>query len=90
MSVAKNTSLLILAECAPECSFGVGVQTEVKIWCVKGVHLLKLVSSEKKIGFKGLIEFNCVHLCISLHEGVYSEELSDDMYVHGGPVQYER
>ena len=46
--MAKDTSLLIKAESAPGWSFGVRAQTEVKIWCVKDVHLLKLVSSEKK------------------------------------------
>ena len=43
--------LHILAESARRCSFGVRAQTETKIWCVKCVHLLKVVSSE---GFKGL------------------------------------
>ena len=78
---SESTSLLILAECAPGFSFGARAQTEVKMWCVKGMHFLKLVSSENKKKEKGLIEFNYVHLCISLHEGVYNEELSDDMYM---------
>ena len=25
--------------------------TEMKIWCVKGIYMLKAVSSEKKLGF---------------------------------------
>ena len=30
-----------------------GAQTEMKIWYVKGMHLLKLVLSEKNEGLKG-------------------------------------
>ena len=39
--------LLILAESAPGCGLGVRAQTEMKIWCVKDMHLLKVVASEK-------------------------------------------
>ena len=48
--MAKVTYLLILAESAPGYSFGVRAQTERKLWCVKNVHFLKVVSSEKHFG----------------------------------------
>ena len=35
-------------------SFGVRAWTEMEIQCVKGMYRLKLVSSEKNSGFKGL------------------------------------
>ena len=34
---------------------GVRAWTEKEIWCVKGMYRLKLVSSEKKLGFKGVL-----------------------------------
>ena len=55
MGIVKVTSLLVEAESALGFSFGVRTQTEMKIWCVKGMHLLKVVSSEKQLGFKGLL-----------------------------------
>ena len=45
----KVTSLLIGAENALGFSFGVRAQTEMKIWCVKGLYKLKVVSQEKKV-----------------------------------------
>ena len=45
--MVKVMSLLIEGESALGFSFGVRAQTEIKIWCVKGMHLLKIVSSEK-------------------------------------------
>ena len=48
MGVVKVTNLLILAESALGCSFGVRALTEMKIWCIKDMHLLKVVSSKKK------------------------------------------
>ena len=51
--MVKVTSLLIKAESALGFSFGVRAQTEMKIWCVKGMHLLKVVSSEKIQGLTG-------------------------------------
>ena len=48
------TSLLAKAESGVGFSFGVRAWTEVKIWCVKGMYRLKLISSEKYLGFKGL------------------------------------
>ena len=50
--MVKVLSLLIVAESALGFSFGVRAQTESKIWCVKGMHL---TSSEKNLGFKGII-----------------------------------
>ena len=38
-------------------SFGGKAWTEMEIWCVKGMHKLKLVSSEKNSGFKGQVTF---------------------------------
>ena len=29
--------------------------TEMEIWCIKGMHRLKLVSCENNSGFKGII-----------------------------------
>ena len=46
------TSLLFKAGSALGFSFGVRVQTEMKIWFIKGLHMLKVVSSEKKLGFE--------------------------------------
>lgn len=48
-------SLLIKSESAPGFYFGVRTQTEVKIWCAKGMCMLKVASSEKKQGLKVLI-----------------------------------
>ena len=45
--MVKVASRLIEAESALGFSFGVRAQTELKIWCVKGMHLLKAVPSEK-------------------------------------------
>ena len=46
-------SLHIEAKSRLEFSFGVRAQTEMKIWCVKGMYLLKAVSSERIQGLKG-------------------------------------
>ena len=51
--VVKITSLLIETGRALRFSFGVRAWTEMKIWCIKAMHLLKVVLSEKKLGFKG-------------------------------------
>ena len=50
--MVKVTSLLIEAESALGFSFGVRAQTEMNIWCIKSMHL---ISSEKNLGFKGLL-----------------------------------
>ena len=50
--MVKVTSLVIEAESAIGFSFGVRAQTEMKIWCVKTMHL---ISSKKMLGFKGII-----------------------------------
>ena len=47
--MVKVTSLLILPESALGFSFGVRAQTEMKIRCAKGMCVLIVVSSEKKI-----------------------------------------
>ena len=49
MTLVKVTSLLIDTENALGFSFGVRAQTEMKIWCVKGMYKLKVVSREKKV-----------------------------------------
>ena len=46
--MVKITSLLIVAESALRFSFGVTPLAEMKIWCIKGIYMLKVVSSEKK------------------------------------------
>ena len=46
--MVKVTSLLIEAESALRFVFGVRAQTEMKTWYAKGMHLLKVVSGEKK------------------------------------------
>ena len=51
--MVNSTSLLILLESALGFSFRVSVQTEMKIWCVKGMYMLKGVLSEKNSGVKG-------------------------------------
>ena len=50
----KVTSLLANAESGRRFSFGVRAYTETETWCVKGMHKLKLVSSENISGFKGV------------------------------------
>ena len=52
--MVKVTSLLNKAESALGLSFGVRAWTKVKIWCVKGMHLLMVVSSEKIAIMPGL------------------------------------
>ena len=49
--MVRVTSLLIIAASALGFSFGVRAQTEIKIWCVVGMHMLKVVN----LGVKGLI-----------------------------------
>ena len=44
--------LLTLAESAPGCSFGVRAQTVIKIWCVKDMNLLKLISTATNLVLK--------------------------------------
>ena len=53
--MVKVTSLLIKvkAESALRFTFGVRAQAEMKIWCIKGMHSLKVVSRGKNSGFKG-------------------------------------
>ena len=50
------TCLLAKAGSRVGFSFGVRAWTEVEIWCIKGMYRLKLISSEKYSGFKGLIK----------------------------------
>ena len=52
--MVKVTSLLAKAASGVGLSFGVRAVTEMEIWCVKGMSRLKLISSEKNSGFKGL------------------------------------
>ena len=46
--MVKVTSLLIKPESALGFSFRVRAQTEMKIWCAKGMCMLEVVSSIKK------------------------------------------
>ena len=46
--MVKITSLLIRAESTLRFSFGVSTQTEMNIWCVTGMCMLKVISSEKQ------------------------------------------
>ena len=51
--MVKIMSLLIKATCGLGFSFGVRAWTEMEIWCVKGIFMLKFVSSDKQLRFKG-------------------------------------
>ena len=51
--MVKVTSLLVKAGSGVG-SFGVRAWTEMEMRCAKGMYRLKLVSSEKNAGFKGL------------------------------------
>ena len=52
--MVKVMSLIVKAGSGLRFSFGVRAWTEMEIWCVKGMHRLKLVSCENNSGFKGL------------------------------------
>ena len=52
--MVKVTSLLIKPESALGFVFGVRAQTETKIWCVTGMCMLRVVSSETNLGAEGL------------------------------------
>ena len=52
--MVKVTSLLIVTESALGFSFGAIVQTDMKLWCIKGMYMLKVVSSENHLGVKGI------------------------------------
>ena len=41
--MVRVMSLLIITASAPGFSFGVRARTEMKIWCVVGMHMLKVV-----------------------------------------------
>ena len=45
--MVKVSSQLIKARIGHGFSFGVRAWTDAEIWCVKGVSMLKVVSSEK-------------------------------------------
>ena len=49
--MVKVTSLLIEAESAIGFSFGVRAQTEMKIWCVKGMYMLNKLKNFDNKGF---------------------------------------
>ena len=53
--MVKVTSLIVKAGSGLRFSFGVRAWTEMEIWCVEGIHRLKLVSHENNSGFKGLM-----------------------------------
>ena len=50
--MVKVTSLFIEAESELGFSLGVRAQTEMKIWCVETMYMLKIVSSERRLGVK--------------------------------------
>ena len=52
--MVKVTSLIVKAGSGLRFSFGVRAWTEMEIQCVKGMHRLKLVSSENNSVVKGL------------------------------------
>ena len=52
--MVKVTSLLINAGSGPGFSFGVRAWTEMEIWCIKGIFMVKVVSSGTNLGFKGI------------------------------------
>ena len=52
MGVVKVRSLLAKAGSGLGFSFGARAWTEMEIQCIKGMHRLKLVSSEKNSGIK--------------------------------------
>ena len=54
--MVKITSLLIKAGSGVGFSFGVRAQTEMEIWCVKGMYRLKVVSNENNLGFMGSLK----------------------------------
>ena len=41
-------------------SFEVRAQTEMEIWCIEGMFMVKVVSTERNLGFKGP-GFNLIH-----------------------------
>ena len=51
--MVKVTSLLINPETATGFVFGVSAQTEMKMWCVTGMCMLIVVSSETNSGVVG-------------------------------------
>ena len=61
--MVKVTSLIVKAGSGLTFSFGVRAWTEIEIWCVKGMHRLKLVSCENNSGFKGLTLFLGGEVC---------------------------
>ena len=64
--MVKVTSLLDKAGSRVGFSFGVRAWTEMEIQCVKGMHRLKLISSENNSGFS--ISTFCT-LCTALLPG---------------------
>ena len=53
VGMVNITSLPFEAESALEFGFGVRAQTEMKTWCVKGMHMLKVVSSRNNLDVAG-------------------------------------
>ena len=69
-------SLPIKLESALGLVFGVRAQTEMKIWCITGMSMLKVVSSETILlmvphgVLLGLIESDAVSWCLMMSYGV--------------------
>ena len=53
VDMVKVTSLLVKPESALRFIFGGRAQTEIKIWCITGMCMLKVVLSERNLGVKG-------------------------------------
>ena len=47
VGMVKVTTLSTLVQSLPGFSFEARGQAEMKIWCIKGMYMLKVVSSEK-------------------------------------------
>ena len=54
----RVTSLLSIAASALGLSFAVRALTEMKIWCIVSMHMLKVVRNEYNLGVKGLLTLN--------------------------------
>ena len=64
---SRSLSLLTKAGSGLRFSFGVKAWTEMEIWCVKGMHRLKLVSSGNNSVFKGLYTVHVLGALMYMH-----------------------
>ena len=61
-------------------SFGVRARTEMEIWSIKGICMLKVVLSEKKLGFNKIMSDACLSHCMVSFRKIFKEGISR---VHG-------